>query len=182
MLWLLRELQLEHQVLRMPPKAIKQMAPTGKVPILEHKGQMYTESLAIMEYCVHLADKPVFIPATQPDAFTFRHFIYYLQSEVEAYLWVAEQASGLKAIYAWPEGTYSEALQRVETNIQPLFTQISPTGFICTDFTIADIYAYHVFTWAQAQGVTLPNSVLQYLNHLENRPFFPSEMKLIARI
>lgn len=176
-LWLLNELDVEYQVIRVTPKEIKKYNPSGKVPAIEHNGELYTESLAIMEYLVSLTSRTDLIPVEKNEIYQFRNFIYYLLSEVESYLWVAQQASGLKAFYSWPEGTYAESMLRVTNNIKLLYTQLSNAGYVCSNFTIADIYAYHVFTWSQSHGLVLPESVLQYLKNLENRSSFPIEMK-----
>lgn len=176
-LWLLKELELEHQVIRVTPREISAFNPLGKVPAIEHEGKLFTESLAIMEYLVSLSSRTDLIPTSPIEAYKFRHFIYYLMSEVEAYLWIAEQSSGLKAFYTWPEGTYAESIQRVTNNIKHLFEQIAHEGFICDNFTIADIYAYHVFTWALSHDIAMPDSVKAYIDRLEKRPSYPVEMK-----
>ncbi len=179
-LWLLNELGLDHQVIRITPREIKKFNPLGKVPAIEHNGEIYTESLAIMEYLVSLTSRTDLVPFEGKEIYKFRNFIYYLLSEVESYLWVAQQASNLKAFYTWPEGTYSESILRVKNNITPLYTQLSSSGYVCSRFTIADIYAYHVFTWVQSHGLMLPESVLEYLKNLEKRSSFPIEMKSLA--
>ncbi len=178
-LWLLQELNLEHEVVRTTPRAIKKINPLGKVPAIAYQGEIYTESLAIMEFLVSLTPRQDLIPTDSATVYRFRNFIYYLLSEVEAYLWIAQQASSLKAFYTWPEGTLEEALGRVTQAIPHSYSYITDTrtGYVCTQFTLADIYAYHVFTWAQALGLELPETVLQYISALEQRPSFPAAMK-----
>jgi glutathione S-transferase len=176
-LWLLNELNLNYRVIRTTPLEIKRFNPLGKVPAIEHNGQLYTESLAIMEYLVSLTSRGDLIPQNNEDIYRFRNFIYYLLSEVESYLWIATQASNLKGFYSWPEGTYAESIERVKVNIVFLFEHLTCYNYVCSDFTIADIYAYHVFTWARTHGINIPETVSEYLQKLEERTSFPSEMK-----
>lgn len=61
-----------------------------------------------------------------------------------------------------------------------LFEGLSGSGYVCSRFTIADIYAQHVFAMAQSHGLMLPESVVEYLKSLEKRPSFPIEMNTSA--
>lgn len=176
-LWLLNELGLEYQVVRVSLSDVKKVNPLGKVPAVAINGAIYTESLAIMEYLVSLTSRADLVPCDNNEVYKFRHFMYYMLSEVESYLWLAEQASGLKALYSWPEGTYAEARARVANNIECLWDKVSDSGYICAAFTLADIYAYHVFTWSHTHGINLPEPILMYLKNLEQRASFPLEMK-----
>jgi hypothetical protein len=72
-----------------------------------------------MEYRVSLASKADLVPCASEDVYNFRHFISYLLSEVESYLWIAQQASGMKELHAWPEDTYVDSILRVKGNITP---------------------------------------------------------------
>jgi len=181
-LWLLNELQFDYQVIRLKPffkghtknPEIFKINPQGKMPTLIHKDKVFTDSLAIMEYLVSLGDKPTLIPSDSEGIYRFRNLIYYILTEVEAYLWVAAQSSQLSAIYNWPEGTYAESMARVNKSIPHIYSFISDAAFVIGDnFTVADIYTHHILTWAAGRGLEHPSNVMNYLKRLESRPSCP---------
>ncbi len=176
-IWVLNELNLPYQVKRISPSELKTINPLGKAPAIEHEGKLYTESLAIMEYLVSLTNRRDLIPRLPEQVYKFRNFIFYLLSEVEAYLWISDQSSRLSHIYAWPEGTNIESRQRVEKAIRYLFEQLEHGDYVCECFTLADIYGYHIFSWAQNINITLPEHILRYMQRLERLASFPPEMK-----
>ncbi|NOQ34753.1 MAG: hypothetical protein GQ569_02540 [Methylococcaceae bacterium] len=183
-LWLLEELQLDYQVIRLNPFSegvknpeILKINPQGKMPTLLHKDKVLTDSLAIMEYLVSIGNNPTLIPSNPDDNYRFRNFIYYTLTEVEAYLWVADQAIRLNAIYSWPEGTQTEAVSRVQKSIPHLYSFISDADFSMGDnFTLADIYAQSIFSWSMSLGLKHPSHVMDYLKRIESRPAYPKSI------
>jgi len=184
-LWVLNELQFDYQLIRLNPfegnnksAELLKLNSQGKVPILTYKNNTYTDSLAIMEYLVDISNKPTLIPSNAEGNYRFRSFICYMLTEVEAYLWIADQSSRLSSVYSWPEGTYDESMMRVNKSIPHMYSFISDTGFsMGENFTIADIYAYHILTWAIAQGINHPANIMSYLQRLESLSSCPEEMK-----
>lgn len=184
-LWLLKELQLDYQVIRLDPSkgdtqtpAFLQLNPQKKLPVLQHKDKICTDSLAIMEYLVSVSKQNTLIPDDADNIYQFRSLIYYLLTEVEAYLWIAEQASRLSFLYTWPEGTYTEAIERVQKSIVHAYSFIGEGSFIVGDcFTLADIYAHHIFTWASKHELAPPSKVKNYLQRLELRASYPDNIK-----
>ncbi|MBV1881896.1 MAG: glutathione S-transferase family protein [Pseudomonadales bacterium] len=184
-LWGLNELNFQYNVVRLDPfkgdtntKEFLELNPNKKVPVLVHQDRVYTESLAILEYLDELSSEKNIIPTESQEKYRFRNLIYYLNSEIEPHLWIADQCTRLKRIYHWPEGTLDEALQRVEKSIPTVFSIVVENEFaIGPSFSIADIYAHHVITWARSYNISIPTDVALYLEKLENRPSFPAEMK-----
>ncbi len=176
-LWLLEELGLAYQLIRVSPKDIQAISSQAKVPCLVHEGKVYTESLAIMEYLVSLTDRHDLVPSAAPEVYSFRHCLYYIATEVEPYLWIAEQDSRLKGYYVWPEGTYDESMKRLSKSMAHLYSLVSDSGYITSGFTLADIYAHHIFCWAKMKGLKHPELIEGYLQRLEGRASFPQEVK-----
>ena len=68
-LWVLQELGLEFDVVRINPFEGRQVSPTllelnpdGKVPVLLHGGKVLLESLAIMEYLDSISEEGGLVP------------------------------------------------------------------------------------------------------------------------
>ena len=185
-IWALDELELDYQLVRLNPlrgetrsDAFRKIAPQGKVPVLVHGERVFTESLAIMEYLDSLNPDIALVPTDPLQGYRFRHLVSYALSELEAYLWIAEQNGRLSRIYSWPEGTGNQALEHVRNNIGHLFDSVCENEFACGgDFTLADIYLYHLFRWASSYDVEIPGEVMQYMRRLSDRPAIPEMLAL----
>jgi glutathione S-transferase len=185
-LWTLQELTLPHRVVRLNPlkgetrtAEFLKLNPAGKVPVLVHGDKVLTESLAIMEYLNDIGGKSL-VPGSAWEAYRYRQVVHYGLTEIEPYLWIAEQGTRLAAFYSWPEGTVQESLARVGSSIDAIWKQLSVQAYVAGEaFSLADIYYYQLITWAQKHAVQAPPEVAAYLARLQARPAFPSEM--IAR-
>jgi len=184
-LWVLEELQLEYEIIRVNPfdkSEIKSkflsLNPEGKVPILKHGDKILTESLAIMEYLVLLENRVDLLPKDAVGVYEFRKKIHYILTEIEPYLWLAEQSKGpLKALYNWPEGVYEEGIRRADNSCKKVSTFLVGGAYLLEGgFSIADIYSYHVLTWMKQHGIEHDEVIEKYLLNLEKRASFPSSM------
>lgn len=184
MLWTLREFGYPYKVIRLDPfkgetrtENFLSLNPAIKVPVLCHGDDVYTESSAIMEYLNDLSENKKLIQSEPKEAFHYRKMVHYGLTEIEPYLWLAEQASHLKALYSWPEGTYERAIFRVKENINCVWQWVEAGKYIANNqFTLADIYFYHLITWANEHKIEYSSTVSDYLALLQNRPAFPVEM------
>ena len=184
-LWVLKELEFEFDLVRLNPfkgdqinPEVLKLNPDGKVPILIHNGEIFLESLAIMEYLNAISIKKHLIPSDVKDNYDFRKKLHYGLTEIEPYLWLAEQAKGpLSELYNWPKGVYQESISRVKESCNGIESFLSSDQFmIKPGFSIADIYFYHVLTWAKQHGLEHELKIENYLAQLEKRESFPKEM------
>ena len=169
-IWTLEELELDYRLIRLDaakgdlqaPEFVR-LNPAGKIPVLVHGDKVLTESLPIAEYLCALRPDARLLPETPDEKYEFRRVIHFTLSEVEAYLWLADQSSRLRQSYPWPEGTYAQAMKLVKRNIPTLFAEVDEQSFAtCGRFTIADIYLWHIFAWAAGCGMALPDNVARY--------------------
>ena len=123
-LWTLRELEHPYEIIRLEPfkgdtrtPDFKHLNPSGKIPVLVHGKNVLTESLAIMEYLNDISKDRALTPTDPEEAYNYRKIIHYGLTEIEPYLWLAEQAGRLKALYTWPAGTYAQAINMVKENV-----------------------------------------------------------------
>lgn len=183
-LWTLCECDLPYVVVRLDitkgethtPEFLS-LNPSGKIPVLVHGDEVFTESVAIMEYLNDITQRGL-MPREPKALYQYRKVVHYGLTEIEPYLWLSEQARRLKRLYTWPEGTYEEAINRVNESLQIVPQWLEGNGYIGGDaFTLADIYYYHLLTWAtQHEGVEAPAGVGDYLHKLEQRAAFPQDM------
>jgi len=183
-LWALKEFGFSYEVIRLNPfkgetktETYLSLNPSGKVPVLTHNGEVFTESLAIIEYLNDLSPTKKLIPAGPKSTYKFRKAIYYGVTEIEAYLWVAEQDSRSRALYTWPKGTYNDAISQVKENIKPVWQWLKNSSYIAGDeFTLADILYYQLIIWSKEHDIEVPDSINDYLNRLGSRECFPAEI------
>lgn len=149
-LWLLEELGLdyEHSVERPWSDAVRALNPLGQVPILQDGDVVLTDSLAIMHYLADRAGKLTHPGGTAERAHMDAR-INFVLTEMEAPLWVTS-----KHKYVLPEDlrrpealpAAREEFFRAEEKFARL---LGPHPFIAgDDFTVADIVAGHVASWA----------------------------------
>lgn len=183
-LWTLRELRLPYKVIRLDPfigetstADFLKLNPLKKIPVLVHGERVLTESLAIMEYLNDISTDIKLIPTHPDDRYRYHQAMFYAATEIEAYLWIADQNTRLKSRYAWPDGTAEAAVVRVQAALPSVFERLGHSAYMAGDwFTLADIYYYACLTWATKYAIELPEHVLKYLAHLSERAAFPIEM------
>lgn len=182
-LWTLKEFNYSFDVVRLDPfkgetntPEFVNLNPAKKMPVLVENEKVFTESLAIMEYLNDISEVTKLIP-TEPDAaYDYRMKIHYGLTEIEPYLWIAEQSTRLKGLYDWPDGTYDSALSLLKSHLPVVFSWLKNNSYIAgDDFTLADIYFYTLLTWAQQNNFDVPEHVKTYITNLEKRSAFPKE-------
>jgi glutathione S-transferase len=183
-LWALNEFGYACEVIRLDPfkgetrtKEFLKLNPARKVPVLVHGDKVLTESVAIMEYLNDLSPNLKLVPTGPEAAYAYRQVVHYGLTELEPYMWLSEQARRLRHAYHWPRGTYKQATLRARQGLEPVWSWLQERTFVAGDeFTLADIYYYHLITWARQNGIDTPEHVVPYLESLQQRAAFPREM------
>lgn len=184
MLWALRELDLEYKIIRLDFQKgessgdkFLQLNPSGKVPVILHDKQVFTESVAIIQYLDSLSSKSI-IPTDSIDKYFYDNRLMYLLTEIEPYLWVSDQSVFLSDLYEWPTHTEKSAQKILASNWCQIESWLENSSYITgSSFTAVDIIAYHVLTWASSYKNNFSANVSDYLYKLECRPAFPETMK-----
>jgi len=185
-IWTLREFGFPYRVIRIDPfkgetrsAEFGALNPQRKVPVLVHEGKALTESLAIMEYLNHVSSPLKLIPSDRDDFYRYSRALHFGATELESYLWIADQATRLKNYYPWPEGTLETAPKPVKRAVRFASEWLSETTYMAGDeFTLADIFYYGLLTWARKYDVTLEEQTNKYLAVLEQRAAFPDELRI----
>ncbi len=183
-LWTLQELGFAFELKRLNPMQgdtrqpdFLAMNPQAKIPVLTHGDLVFTESLAIMDYLNSIHPEQPLLPTDPVALYRCRQLMSFGMSEIEPYLWIAEQNTRLAMFYHWPEGTAVEATKRAAAALPTVFGWLTDRTYISGEsFSLADIYAYQLITWGMTQGIAIPESVGAYLQRLCSRPAFPEKM------
>lgn len=183
--WALNEFGFSCKVIRLDPfkgetrtDAFRKLNPASKVPVLVHGDKVMTESIAIMEYLNDISPDKKLAPTDPDAAYDYRKVLLYGLTELEPYMWLSEQSRRLRRLYTWPSGTYKQAMVRSEQGLEPVWHWLKDRKYVAgDDFTLADIYYYHLITWAKQNGIDYPEHVLPYLEMLQSRPAFPKDMR-----
>ncbi|MEO0576768.1 MAG: glutathione S-transferase family protein [Pseudomonadota bacterium] len=185
-LWTLNELGLEHDVKRIDynkgelttPEFLA-ISPGGKIPALTHGDRSLTESTAICEYVARLKPEGRMLPETADEQADYSRLMHYLITEVEAYLWVADQAGRLKALYPWPDGTAEFAKKRVAKNIRAVAHMMDDSSEFacCGRLTVVDVLMVQIIGWARMYKIDMPEKLLAHRKMMMARPACPESMK-----
>jgi len=184
-MWTLVELNMDYKLIRLDlskgehkSEAFRELSPSGKVPVLLHNGDVYTESLAIMEYLNSISKTKHLVPMDAKENYIFRNRLSYGQSEIEAYLWIADQATRLTNWYSWPKGTELDCIKLAGKSATVINNWLDESEYIAGDvFTMADIYFYSLLTWAQVYDLVFTDRTNEYMREMESRDAFPEMLK-----
>lgn len=181
-LWALMELGLPYEMERLDFKDVQNgklssLNPSQKVPVLTHNGKSFTESVAIIQYLNSLAGNSI-IPDDPEKRYQYDNRLFFLVTEFEPYLWVADQDSFLSHRYTWPEGTTSSCKTAIARGMDQISAWLVASEYLANNaFSAVDILAYHLITWARLYGQVIPPHVESYLQRLEARDNFPETMR-----
>ncbi|HEY7808774.1 MAG TPA: glutathione S-transferase [Allosphingosinicella sp.] len=89
-LWLLEELGFAYEVRRyardrktmLAPRALRQVHPLGKSPLIDDDGAVIAETGAIVEYLVDKANGRLGPPPRREDVLRYRHFLHYAEGSM----------------------------------------------------------------------------------------------------
>jgi glutathione S-transferase len=179
-MWMLEELGEAYDLVPATPQSpeIRAVNPEGKVPALGFDGQVFTDSIAIVQF---LADRHgrFTAPAGTPERLTQDGYTHFCIDEVEGALWTAG-----KHRFALPEhlrvpqvketarAEFDLAMQRLERRLgdRPFVTDLG--------FTVPDLLFGHCAGWAISAKFDLPGGTVgAYFERLRARPAFNAAMR-----
>ena len=187
--WCLDELDLEYSLIKLDPfkgeiftEEFTLLNPMRKMPVLIHhqtdgSDKILTESLAILEYLNNYANGNL-KPKTINDLYLYDRAMFFGATEIEAYLWIANQSTILRGIYNWPSHTEKEAIRQVKKAMPVIYGWLARSNYIAgSTFSLADIYYYQLIRWARQYHVDTPNYIDSYLQRIASREAIPDGMR-----
>ncbi|MEM7611849.1 MAG: glutathione S-transferase [Pseudomonadota bacterium] len=184
-LWTLKELEIEHTVKRLDASKGELASPeflalnkAGKIPVMTIGDRVFTESIAMCEYLAKSQPQPQLLPETADEHYAYSRLMHFTITEIEAYLWVANQAGPLRKFYPWPDNTDALALKLATRNMRALKHLVDDGEYACCSrFTIIDIMLVQIIGWAIAVGIDVPQPLRSYSKHHLSRPSCPKSLR-----
>jgi glutathione S-transferase len=179
-LWMLEELGQPYEHKPMSPQSpdILAINPEGKVPALGIDGEVFTDSIAIVQY---LADTHGRLTAPAGTLARLRQdaMTQFCVDEIEGALWTAG-----KHRFALPEPlrvpeVKETARAEFEMGMQRLARRLGDAEFVTDQgFTVPDLLLGHCAGWAVSAKFTLPGgNVGAYFDRLRSRPALIAAMR-----
>lgn len=145
--------------------------PAGKVPVLDDAGMIVTESAAI---CMHIAEKfpqsELLPPPGTPARTECYRWTSYVLTELDAPLWtIAKHRFALPSERRVP-AVIETASWEFLSAVKILAAAAERSAYLAGDaFSVADILAAHVLSWAKSAGLQVSDVLESYLANLEKR-------------
>ena len=186
--WMLLELGLDYECHPIRSrtgetltKEFKQLNPRHKIPVLQHKSFVLTESAAIVQYLNETFPNPdrLYIPSDAEARATLNEWCYFIISELDASsLYVTRRHEGLSQIYGEAPVAVEAAKTYFLHNLEAMAPRIAGAPYLFGDrLSTADILLASCLEWAALIGMSLPNSLSQYRERIAQRPAFQAAMK-----
>lgn len=172
-LWTLEELKLDYETcpvdLFSPQPAVSSPHPLRKVPVLEDKGQLIFETAAICQYLCEKQDAGTFYPRQPLAKAKVNEWLSFCLTDLESPVWAL-----LKHKFLLPETLRSPAV--VETAfadsgkaLAAVRLEPQQTWIAGEHFTLADIFLSHTLMWAQLGGLSLSETLKNYVARCQQR-------------
>ena len=186
--WMLLELGLQYESRPIQSRSgetltdeFKKLNPRHKIPVLQHKTFVLTESAAIVQYLSEtFADpKEMYVPQDVRARATLNEWCYFIVTELDAgSLYVVRRHEGLAAIY----GTAPTAVDSAKTyflhNLEAMTPRITRTPYLFGEqLSIADILLMTCLDWAAVSEIALPGEIADYQLRIAQRPAYQEALK-----
>jgi len=174
-LWVLEEMGLAYEHIAASPRSdeVRDLNPSGKIPVFMDGDDVLLDSVAIIQY---LADKhgKLTFPAGTIDRAKQDGFMQFACDEMDGVLWTAarntfvlpkeRRVPEIKVTLRWEFGR----------SMKTLATRLGDNEFLMGDtMTVADIVTAHSGFWARnASFDVVENSVNAYLDRMMARPAY----------
>src|SRR5271167_1904893 len=186
--WMLLELGLDYESRPIRSRSgetlteqFRRLNPRHKVPVLQHKSFVLTESAAIVQYLSEtFADLTrLYVPEDAQARALLNEWCFFIMSELDAgSLYIVRRHEGLAATYGEApiavEAAKTYFLHNLET-MAPRMADHSPYLF-GDRLSAADILLATCLDWAALSGLSLPESLSAYRQQIAERPAYQVAM------
>ncbi len=174
-LWILEEIGQTYEHIPAAPRSdqVRDLNPSGKIPVLLDDGAALTDSTAIMQY---LADKhhALTYPCGTLDRARQDGLTHFVLDEMDAVLWTAARHSFiLPEEHRVPEVKNSLKWE-FSTSVDRLVTRLGDGPFLMGEMmTLPDIIAAHCGDWARNAKFPVEHPVfIDYVERMLARPAY----------
>jgi glutathione S-transferase len=186
--WMLLELGLEYRCHPIGSRTgetltdeFRQLNPRHKIPVLQHRSFVLTESAAIVQYLGEtFPTSEVYVPQDAEGRATLNEWCYFIISELDAgSLYVTRRHEGLAQIYGEAPAAVEAAKTYFLHNLEAMAAKIaSKTPYLFGHrISAADILLTTCLDWAALTGISVPESLTPYRRRIAERPAYQAAMK-----
>jgi glutathione S-transferase len=159
----------------------KRLNPRHKIPVLQHKTLVLTESTGIIQYLNETFPNPeqVYVPSDAKDRAALNEWCYFIMSELDAgSLYVIRRHEGLAQIYGEAPTAVESAKTYFLHNLEAMAPRIARSPYLLGDLlSTADILLTTCLEWAAMSGLSLPEALVPYRQRIAQRPAFQIAMQ-----
>jgi glutathione S-transferase len=186
--WMLLELGLQYETRPIQSRSgetltdeFKKLNPRHKIPVLQHKTFVLTESAAIVQYLSETFADPrnMYLPQNVQARALLNEWCYFIVTELDAgSLYVVRRHEGLAATY----GTAPTAVDSAKTyflhNLEAMVPRITRAPYLFGEqLSIADILLMTCLDWAAVSEIALPMEIADYRLRIAQRPAYQAALK-----
>ena len=181
--WALIELGLDYRSERIQSRSgetetpeYRRLNPRGKIPVLQDRGLVLSESAAIVTYLAETygGGRPIpLVPAGGPARARYQEWVSFISMEIDATtLYVLRRHEALPQIYGEAPTACTAARGYFGRMIEAAAVELADGRpyLLGPEFSGADILMATCLDWALAYGVPLPEPWLAYLERTSARP------------
>jgi glutathione S-transferase len=185
--WMLLELGLDYETRAIRSRTGEtQMAdflrlnPRHKIPVLQHKSFVLTESAAIVQYLGETFPNPtLYLPKDSQARAALNEWCFFIMTELDAgSLYVARRHEGLPQIYGEAPTAVDSAKAYFSHNLEAMAPRIASAPYLFGDrLSAADILLMTCLDWAAVTGIALPPELSDYRRRIAERPAYRAALQ-----
>ncbi len=186
--WMLLELGLEYETRPIRSRSgetytgeFKRLNPRHKIPVLQHKSFVLTESAAIVQYLSEAFSAPrgLYLPDDAQARAALNEWCYFIISELDAgSLYVVRRHEGLPETYGEAPTAVESAKAYFSHNLAAMEPRIAGAPYLFGDrLSVADVLLMTCLDWAALSGIALPQRVSDYRQRIALRPAYQAALK-----
>jgi glutathione S-transferase len=186
--WILLELGLDYESHPIQPRTgetlteqFGRLNPRHKIPVLQHKSFVLTESAAIVQYLSEtFADRIRFyVPQDAQARASLNEWCYFIMTELDAgSLYVVRRHEGLPSIYGEAASAVASAKTYFLHNLETMTPRIARAPYLFGELlSTADILLTTCIDWASVSGIALPQPAIDYRRRVAQRPAYQKALK-----
>jgi glutathione S-transferase len=186
--WILLELRLDYECRPIQPRSgetltaqFRWLNPRHKIPVLQHKSFVLTESAAIVQYLSETFADPTkfYVPQDALARASLNEWCYFVMTELDAAsLYVVRRHEGLASIYGEAPTAVDAAKAYFLHNLDAMTPRIAKTRYLFGELlSTADILLATCLDWASTSGIALPHEAVDYRQRMAERPAYQEALK-----
>jgi len=160
----------------------RRLNPRHKIPVLQHKSFVLTESAAIVQYLAETFanSSGLYVPHDAESRATLNEWCYFIISELDAgSLYVVRRHESLMQIYGEAPAAVESGKAYFLHNLEAMAPRImAESPYLFGDrLSAADILLMTCLDWAVLGGMSLPKTLAPYRERIAQRSAYQTAMK-----